>query len=175
MGVIKSICHMIRKRNPVKYARYLGAHVGEQCRFITMPNLGSEPYLIHIGNHVELSNDVQIITHDGGMWCFRNDEMYRKVRTFSEVRIMDNTFVGARTIILGGVRIGRNCVIGAGSIVTHDIPDNSVACGVPARVIKSSEEYASKLLQMTPDWDEENYSRNRKDEIIKIAKSRGQR
>lgn len=45
-----------------------------------------------------------------------------------------------------GVTIGANCVIGCGSVVTHDIPDNSVAAGVPARVIKSVDEYLLSVL-----------------------------
>ena len=48
-------------------------------------------------------------------------------------------------MILPGAHIGNNCVIGARSVVTKDIPDNSVAVGVPARVIKSADEYLEKL------------------------------
>lgn len=44
----------------------------------------------------------------------------------------------------GGVRIGNNCIVGAGSIVTHDIPENSVAVGTPCRVICSLDEYYEK-------------------------------
>lgn len=52
------------------------------------------------------------------------------------VIIEDNVFIGANTIVLKGVRIGRNSVVGAGSIVTRDVPPNSIAAGNPARVIK---------------------------------------
>jgi len=52
------------------------------------------------------------------------------------VEIGDFTFVGARSIICNDVKIGRNCIIGAGSIVTKDIPDNEIWCGNPARFIK---------------------------------------
>ena len=48
-------------------------------------------------------------------------------------------------LLWGGVTIGDNVVIGAGAIVTHDIPDNSVAVGVPARVIETADEYLEKL------------------------------
>jgi acetyltransferase-like isoleucine patch superfamily enzyme len=53
------------------------------------------------------------------------------------VVIEDNVFIGANTIVLKGVRIGRNSVIGAGSVVSADIPADVVAAGVPARVLKS--------------------------------------
>jgi acetyltransferase-like isoleucine patch superfamily enzyme len=53
------------------------------------------------------------------------------------VTIGDNVFIGARTIILKGVNIGNKSVIGAGSVVTSDIPENCVAAGNPARVVRS--------------------------------------
>lgn len=49
----------------------------------------------------------------------------------------DNVWLGARVIVLKGVTIGRNSVIGAGSVVTRDVPPNCLAGGIPARVIKS--------------------------------------
>jgi acetyltransferase-like isoleucine patch superfamily enzyme len=52
------------------------------------------------------------------------------------VDIGDHVFIGARTIILKGVKIGNRSVIGAGSVVTTDIPENCLAAGNPARVIR---------------------------------------
>ena len=52
------------------------------------------------------------------------------------VVIGDNVFIGMRCIIMKGVTIGNNAVIGAGSIVTKDIPANSVAAGVPCKIIR---------------------------------------
>lgn len=52
--------------------------------------------------------------------------------------------IGTGVIIMPGVTIGNNCVIGCGAVVTKDIPDNSVAVGVPARVVKTVEQYAQK-------------------------------
>ncbi len=57
----------------------------------------------------------------------------------------DNVYIGNNVIILPGVTIGSNVVIGAGAIVSRDIPDNSVAVGVPVRVIKTTDEYLEKL------------------------------
>ncbi|HEY4083304.1 MAG TPA: DapH/DapD/GlmU-related protein [Burkholderiaceae bacterium] len=53
------------------------------------------------------------------------------------MRIGTGSFIGTHTVILPNVSIGRHCVIGAGSVVTSDIPDNSIAVGVPARVIST--------------------------------------
>ena len=59
--------------------------------------------------------------------------------------IGNDVYIGVRTLIMPGVRIGNRVVIGAGSIVTRDIPDNSVAVGVPARVIKSVDAYLQQM------------------------------
>ncbi len=53
-------------------------------------------------------------------------------------------FVGANSIVLKGVHIGRNSVIGAGSVVTQDIPRDSIAAGVPCRVIRSLHEISDQ-------------------------------
>jgi serine O-acetyltransferase len=50
--------------------------------------------------------------------------------------IGDNTKISAGVVIIGGVKVGKNCVIGANAVVTTDIPPNSVAVGIPAKVIK---------------------------------------
>lgn len=54
------------------------------------------------------------------------------------IKIGKNVWLGAKVIVLKGVTIGDNTIIGAGSVVTHDIPANCVAVGVPARVIKKN-------------------------------------
>ena len=56
------------------------------------------------------------------------------------VKIEDGVWIGGGAIILPGVTIGRNAVIGAGAVVTKDIPANAVAVGSPARVIRYQEE-----------------------------------
>ena len=55
----------------------------------------------------------------------------------SDTKIGRNCFIGVRSLILPGVTIGDECCIGAGSVVTKDIPSNSVAVGCPARVVKT--------------------------------------
>lgn len=52
------------------------------------------------------------------------------------ITIEDNVWIGGNTTVLPGVTIGRNCVIGAGSVVTKDIPQNTVAAGNPCKVIR---------------------------------------
>ena len=62
------------------------------------------------------------------------------------IEIGNNVFIGSGTHILRDTRIGSNVIIGTCSVVTHDIPDNSVVAGVPARVIGTFDDYVSKCL-----------------------------
>ena len=113
---------------------------------------------IEIGNNVVLAPRVHILAHDASTGLFLG---YTKV---SNVKIGNNVFIGAGSIVLPGVTIGDNVVIGAGSIVSRDIPTNSVAVGNPAKVICSLEEYLSKekkLMNTENTFDEEFTLRNK--------------
>ena len=107
-------------------------------------NFGSEPYMIEIGNHVRINSGVQFVTHDGGVWIFRQKEDTKDVDLFVRINVGNNVHIGTNSIIMPGVTIGDNVVVGCGAIVTHNIPDNSIAVGVPARVIENVEQYYSK-------------------------------
>ncbi|MBQ7479488.1 MAG: transferase [Selenomonadaceae bacterium] len=56
-----------------------------------------------------------------------------------EIRIKKNAWIGARVSILPGVTIGENAIVGTGSVVTKDVPDNAVVVGVPAKIVKMIE------------------------------------
>lgn len=135
----------------IKLARRKGVKIGEDCYFVGIPKWGSEPWLITLGNHVEVSSDVHFITHDGSTWVFRNQERYKDIIRYGKIEIKDNCFIGARTTILQGVTIGPNSVVGACSLVNKDVEPNSVYAGIPAKRICSIEEYAEKCLSQTPD------------------------
>lgn len=126
------------------FARKRLRSLGTDCRLESL-DFGSEPYLVSIGDHVTIGEGVRIITHDGGVWVLRAE--HPSIDVFGPVSIGNNCFIGAKAIIMPNVTIGDNCVIGAGSIVTKDIPANSVAAGVPARVISTLEEYKERSLQ----------------------------
>lgn len=158
----------LTKTNPIGYARKLGVKIGDDCRLINFPMFGSEPYLIEIGNHVTISSDVIFSTHDGGTWVFRDQKKYKKTLKFGKIKIGNNCFIGTRTVIMPGVTIGDNCVVGACSLVTKSIPSGEVWGGVPAHFITTTQEYADNSLLNTPEYDEENFRRNRKDELLKI-------
>lgn len=104
---------------------------------------GSEPWIITLGNNVHITDGVKFITHDGGTLLYRH--LIPDLEITKPIVVGDNVYIGNNVIILPGVKIGNNVVIGAGAIVSRDIPDNSVAVGVPARVIKTADEYLEKL------------------------------
>lgn len=168
--MFKKILNYYRKhKNPLKYARSIGVNIGQDCRLIGSPNWGSEPWLIFIGNHVEVSFDVAFITHDGATWCFRDLEQYKNVIKFGRIHIGNNCFIGARSTILPGVNIGDNCIIAAGAVVNRDISSGEVWGGVPAHYIMKTSEYADKCKAMTPSYDVENYRNDFFAEVNKIC------
>lgn len=69
--------------------------------------------------------------------------------TCKGIVIEDGAWIGAGALILDGVRVGRNAVVGAGAVVTKDIPANSVAVGVPARVVESANRGADGVHHVT--------------------------
>lgn len=161
---------LLKYLNFYNYAKSIGVNLSEDTRLIgNKIDFGSEPYLISIGNHVTISNNVQFITHDGGTWVFRDREEYRGVVKFGRIVVGDNCFIGSHSILMPNINIGNNVVVAAGSIVTKSIPDNCVVAGNPAKYICSIDEYAEKSKMKCPKYDINNYKSNKKEEVLKIC------
>ena len=124
--------------------RKSGVRIGERCRIYTS-NFGTEPYLVRIGNHCTVTSGVRFITHDGSCWVLR-DEL-ANLQDFGPIVVEDNCFIGVNAVILPGVRIGPNAIVGAGSIVTKDVPPGMVVGGVPARVLMPIGDYRNKKMK----------------------------
>ena len=95
-------------------------------------------WLISIGNDVTLAPRVSNIVHDAS-----TKGALGKTRV-GKVKVGNRVFIGESSIILPGVTIGDDVVIGAGSVVTRDIPDGVIACGNPCRVIGKMEEFIER-------------------------------
>lgn len=106
--------------------------VGDHCFFNDSLNLFVQKS-VELGDNVKIGDSVSI--YDTDFHQVSSDEAVR----VAPVIIKDNVWVGAGCYILPGVIIGKNSVIAAGSVVTSCIPDNSVAAGTPAKVIKTFE------------------------------------
>jgi acetyltransferase-like isoleucine patch superfamily enzyme len=83
-----------------------------------------------IGSHCSISAGVQIYTHDTVRWALSGGQAKYE---YAPVVIGDCCYIGSRTIIAKGVRIGPHSVVGAGSFVNRDVPPYVVAFGVPCR------------------------------------------
>jgi len=130
------------------YWRRQGLKIGEKC-LINNVNFSTEPYLIEIGNHVAIAAGTDFITHDGAVWCFR--EEIPNADVFGTIKIGNNVFIGNNCTILPNTSVGDNCIIGAGSVVRGKFPDNSVIVGNPAKVVLSMS--MQKLLyQQNPNF-----------------------
>lgn len=144
MNILKNTISKLQKRlDPCRYWRKLGAQIGEECEIYPSANL-MEPYLVEIGNHVRINEGVTFVTHDGGVWVLRSlekTEQDRNIDIFGTIKVGNNVHIATNVTIMPNVTIGNNVIVGCGAIVTHDIPDNSIAVGIPARVIESVDEY----------------------------------
>ncbi len=119
----------------------LGDHVTVGDR--TMINAAQS---IIIENHVLIAPNCYITDHNHGYTDITTPVKYQKLMSVSPVVIKEGSWLGASVSIGPGVTIGKNSVIGANSVVTKDVPDYSVAVGVPAKVIK-------KYNQKTEKWE----------------------
>ena len=149
MGFFRIITTLWHQRSNSAYISFLrkkGVEVGEHVLFrdrrTTMIDL-TRPALVSIGDNVDINRHFQILTHDWG--CFVIRGKYNDfVNSSGRVIIGNNVYFGTDVIILKGVTIGDNCIIGAGSVVSRSIPANSVATGNPCRVVCSLDEYYEK-------------------------------
>ncbi len=134
--------------SPSRYCKYLrikgvsvglGTHIDPKSSLIDI----SRPSLVTIGDNCYMNTGFTILTHD---WVTK--VFIQSGREFlpssGRVTIGNNVSFGQNVMLLKGVTIGDNCFIGAGSIVNKDIPANSIAVGVPCKVLMTLEEYYQK-------------------------------
>ena len=126
--------------NPNLYARKIGVNLGDNVKFYGKhpDTFGSEPWLVTLGDNVHVVSGCRFITHDGGVLILR--DKFPKLEITKPILIGNNVYIGINCIILPGV------IIGSGSIVSKNIPSNSVAAGIPAKIIKSLDQYTEKVL-----------------------------
>ena len=135
---------MLHKFKPLKYMKKVGINFPEgKVHIFGKVAWGTEPWIITLGENVYITDGVKFITHDGGTLLYR--KQVPDLEITKPIVVGNDVYFGNNVIVLPGVTIGNNVVIGAGAVVTRDIPDNSLAVGVPAKVIKTADEYLEKL------------------------------
>lgn len=126
-----------------EYLRKQGVRIGRNC-VILYPSYidGRLPYLLEIGDDVVISLYVTILTHDAASaWA---GDLVKVGR----VRIHDHVFIGANTTVMCNVTIGPHAIVGAGSVVSRDVPPNSVVAGNPAKVVCSMDQFTAKHREL---------------------------
>lgn len=141
--MIAKLVSWLRRRKRQKYIEGLVArglklgnnvHIVDQCFWDA-----AHCYLIQIDDNVTIAPNVTFLAHDASTKEFLN---YTKL---GKVHVKENSFIGHSAIIMPGVTVGKNTIIGSGSVVTKDIPDGVIAAGNPARIITTLESYLEKV------------------------------
>lgn len=155
--------------NVINIGQYMSCYVkylkSEGCVIKGKPNyISPDVYFdiqpkasITIEDGVVISKEVMILTHDfsiargiqavnGKNWIKDGTPAF-----YRPVFIGENSFVGARSFLLPGTSIGKNCIIGGGSVVRGIIPDNSIVMGNPAQIVAETDEWTKKQVKKNPE------------------------
>ncbi len=148
---------LMRKR--IALYRSRGTRIGERCYIganVTLGRGGKDP--IVIGDDCVLTG-CTILGHDASPALFleelQGEDIFNRKSFKRETRIGNHVFIGVNAVVLPGLTIGDNCIVGAGAVVTKDVLSNCVVAGNPARVISSIEDFKSKyrkLYQRHPEF-----------------------
>lgn len=147
LGIVQRIRdRVMASRSPEMFVRALGVELRGSIRFygVNRGMFGSEPWLLSFGDNVYVTAHCQFVTHDGGALILRKE--HPTLEWTAPIYVGDDVYFGIRSMVLPGVTIGSRVIVGAGSVVAKDVPDNSVVVGAPARVISSVDEYRDRLL-----------------------------
>lgn len=179
LSIIRKLLNYTRKKKRDDYINALierGMKIGKNVEIIDAFFFDpSHCFLISIGDNCTICPNVRLIAHDAST---KKHLGYTKMGL---INIGENCFIGDSTIVLPNVTIGLNSIIGAGSVVTKDIPPNSVAAGNPAKVILTIDEYINKIRAIGAnkkifgkDYYIENLDESKRQQMIQsIGKSIG--
>ena len=141
-----------RKRTEFMRKHHLYGSIGENC-LIQKRKIPLYSNLIFLHDNVKIASNVGLVTHDIIHTMLNKKVSERKyIERIGCIEIMDNVFIGSGTRILYDTRIGSNVIIGSGSLVNCDIPDNSVYAGVPAQFICTFKEYMEKAYHYSEEF-----------------------
>ncbi len=144
--------------------RKQGMKIGENCYIsgVAFGGRGRDPIIV--GDNCILTR-CTILGHDASPALFLDElkgtSIHDRKSLKLETVIGNNVFIGVNAVVLPGVHIGDYSIIGAGAVVTKDIPNGSVAVGNPARVIQSIEEFKAKYAALYKEHPEYFYSGSR--------------
>lgn len=151
------------KPDGMEYAEFMKRYgklhsIGENCSINLGANI-TDPPLVRLGNNVSLS-DCTILGHDGSI-AVLNRAYNVRLDSVGKVDIKDNVFIGHGAIIMPGVTIGPNSIVGAGAVVTKDVMEGDIVGGVPAKPISRVEDLVRRLQAQTESLPWAHIIRNR--------------
>ncbi len=165
---IYSVCHGFINKANLEVAKYHGMKVGRNFNMPDKIYFGTEPYLIEIGNDVNIAAGVRFVNHGGTTTLLRKLPGYEDARILGRIRIGNNSTIGINCVITHDVQIGNNCILGANSVLSQSMPDNTVFIGNPAQFLCTIEDYGDIVLKSSPVYPRElEKDRKKLDEYIK--------
>lgn len=153
--IINYICRIYYRSSSKRYIKYLrtkgiliggGNYIDPKTSVIDI----SRPSLVTIGNNCYMNRNFTLLTHDWVTNVFIHAGL-NFINSSGKITIGNNVSFGQNVMVLKGVTIGDNVFIGAGSIVTKDIPSNCIAVGCPCKAIMTLQEYYNKRIKKSRD------------------------
>lgn len=154
INVIKRYLKLFKKakfmmlRNGFSRANYLRKHnilcsIGEDVYYYSriMP---SDPKLLKLGNNVCIATNVRFLGHDRIDIMLSGLFKQKYTKFYDCIEVGNNVFIGSDVIVLPGVKIGDNTIIGAGAVVSKDLPNRFLWGGVPAKRIGNFQDFVDK-------------------------------
>ena len=132
---------------PVSYAMKLGVSLQPDLKIYgtSYYMFSAEPYLVTLGENVHISRNAEFVCHDGATLPFRKD--IPDLELAAEIKVGNNVFIGTGALILAGVTISDDSVVGAHAVVTKDVPAGSIVAGNPARIVKTTDDFIQQAKE----------------------------
>lgn len=135
------------KIDRVGCSRLIGVTIGENCKIYggNIDMWGTEPFLIEIGDNVHITDGCKFINHDGGTLILRRFDPTLEIT--DKIKVGNHVYLGIDTLVLPGVIIGDNVIVGARSIVTRSLLPDSVYVGSPAKFVRTVDDYLKRISE----------------------------